>query len=108
MTFHTYTPNGKRETHTMAIESTQQSLDNDEDDTGDSIIIPRVNKTEMKTTNLIELTPAEFHHYDCPKKITPPYNEDHQGIPFQDVVKVNKDIKAALQLDAEWFSCERH
>ncbi len=98
MTFHTYTPNGKRETHTMAIESTQQSLDNDEDDT----------KTEMKTTNLIELTPAEFHHYDCPKKITPPYTEDHQGIPFQDVVKVNKDIKAALQLDAEWFSCERH
>ncbi len=29
--------------------------------------------------------------------------EVRQGIPFQDVVKVNKNIKAALQLDTEWL-----
>ncbi len=30
---HTYTPNGKRETHDMTIEFTQRSLGEDEDDT---------------------------------------------------------------------------
>ncbi len=66
-----------------------------------SIIIPRVSKTEMTKTKLSKLAPVEFHYYNGPKKHTSPYTEDHQGIPFQDVVKVNKDIKAALQLDVQ-------
>ncbi len=86
----------------MAIEFTQQSLDEDEGDSGDSIIISRVCKTEMKTTKLTKLAPVEFHHYNGPKKPTPPYTEVHQGISFQDVVKINNDIKV-LQLDAEWL-----
>ncbi len=52
---HTYTPNGNRETHAIAIAFTQQSLDEDEDYTCDSIIIPRVSITEMKTTKLSKL-----------------------------------------------------
>ncbi len=82
----------------MTIEFTQQSLDDDGDDTDDSVIIPRVSKTEMKTTKLSKLAPMEFCHYGGPTS-----HEVHQGIPFQDIVKVNKDIKAALQMDVEWL-----
>ncbi len=68
-----------------------------------SIIIARVSKTEMKKTKLSKLAPVEFHYYNGPKKPISPYTEDHQGIPFQDVVNVNKDIKAALLLDVGWL-----
>ncbi len=70
----------------------KQSLDEDGDDTGDYIIILRVTKTEMKTTKLSKLAPVEFHHYNGSQKPTPPYTEVHQGISYQDVVKINKDI----------------
>ncbi len=89
---HTYTPNGNRETHAIAIAFTQQSLDEDEDYTCDSIIIPRVSITEMKTTKLSKLAGVEFHYSNAPKKPTLPYTEVHQGISFQDIVKINKDI----------------
>ncbi len=78
--FHTYTPNVKRETHAMTIEFTQQSLNEDEDDTGDSVIIPRVSKTEMKTTKLSKLAPVDVHHYHGLKKPTPLHIEIHQDI----------------------------
>ncbi len=55
----------------------------------------------MKTTKLSKLAPVEFHYYAGLKKPTPPYTEIHQRISFQDVVRVYKDVKAALQLEAE-------
>ncbi len=44
----------------MAIEFTQQSLDEDEDDTDDSVIITRVSNTEMKTKKLSKSAPLEM------------------------------------------------
>ncbi len=57
----------------------------------------------MKTTKLSKLAPVQFHHYNGPKKLIPPYTDVNQGISFQDVVKINKDIWSSLQLDSEWL-----
>ncbi len=60
-----FTPNGKWESHTMAVEFTQNprfTKDQDEIE-GEEVIIPRLSKSDMKDVKLSELCPIQFEYY---------------------------------------------
>ena len=68
------TPNGQRETHSMAIEWRQQVPDNNDFDSieGEPLVIPRLSKEEAKLVQINELAPVEMICYQGP------VNHNHQ------------------------------
>ena len=68
------TPNGQRETHSMAIEWRQQVPGNNDFDSieGEPLVIPRLSKEEAKFVQINELAPVKMICYQGPKKPQPP------------------------------------
>ena len=129
-----FTPNGCRETHALAIEITQQPVSapdmdehnelllnrNERDDVKtdrgsegskenddlECLVIPRVKKAAMKNIKLSELSSITMQHYQGHEKPPlPPISQNHNGIPYSEVMQKMDDLTRALKADVvEWLT----
>ncbi len=100
---HIYTPNGKRETHTLVVEFTQPN-DGYVRDEESAIDVPRLVKSDLKSLKLGEKTGVVFQHYQGPKNPLPPNIPSHSvGKSFEDVIKDYEAVKSSIELDSKWI-----
>ena len=98
------TPNGQRETHSMAIEWRQQVPDhNDFDSRGGPLVITRLSKEEAKLVQINALAPVKMICYQGPKKLQPPKTTLAEGESYNRTVKKMKSIEHAVQNDIGWL-----
>ena len=74
-------------------------------ETDESVIIPRLSKEEIKERNLSELAPVAMLHYQGPKIPTPPKFDLKEGQSYDQlsVCKKLQNITKALESDTEWL-----
>ena len=99
-----YTPNGKRETHAMAIEFIQHTLPTVVQDQNVKLpVIPRLTKVQVASLKLSEISPVEYLHHVGPKNPKSSKITNHQGQHFEDLMQQHTSLNKAVQLDFKWL-----
>ena len=108
-----FTPNGKRETHAMAVEFSQNKLDVVSEDSDvcfqrdvkgtHDITVPRLSKKAMESLQLTNSSPIEIKHYSGPKKPLPPCIQRHAGPCLSDIILTEQSVSQALCQDTNWL-----
>ena len=102
-----FTPNGRRETHAIAIELTQQKAasSTDSKSTSDSgSDITRLTKLEARTTKLGEISAVPIQHHHSRGRPAPPAITIHEGLSFRELQKLSATVEAATEADFKWMS----
>ena len=100
-----FTPNGRRETHAMAIEFTQQKAESSTDSNATSESdITRLTKLEARTTKLGEISAVPIQHHRSRGRPAPPAITIHEGLSFSELHKLNATVEAATEADYKWMS----
>ena len=95
-----FTPNGKRESHAMAIEFMQQQqvdLNRAQSDLEPKRVVERVTKAEAKSVKLCKLSAIPIHHSQGKEQPTPSDIRIHEGLSLADVQAVNASVQSALE-----------
>jgi len=102
-----FTPNGKRETHAMAIEFMQQQqvdLNKAQPDLEPKPVVERLTKAETSSVKLGELSAIPIHYSHGKEQPTPPDIRIHEGLSLADVQRVNASVRSALEADLTWLT----
>ena len=100
-----FTPNGKMETHAMAVDCTQQKVESSTDlkSTSDSDIT-KLTKLEARTTKLGEISAVPIQHHRSRGRPAPPAITIHEGLSFSELQKLNATVEAATEADFKRMS----
>ena len=101
------TPNGRRETHAMAIEFQQHPSDVLECGSAKADLLyltnPRICKHEVASLRLGISSPVVMERYTGPKKVNPPLVLCRSGPPFTDVCALQGSLERAQVVDTQWL-----
>ena len=104
------TPNGRRETHCIAIDfMCQPTVDilpgsaNVGESPSTPLVIPRLQKFAAASLYVKNVSPVTLLHYTGPKKVKPPRLSNKFGQPFEDVCKLEESLARAHLQDMNWL-----
>ena len=102
------TPNGRRETHCLAMEfmchpyeDNLTSTSNDENPP--PFIIPRLKKSEARNLTLENSSSVTLLHYTGLKKVNSPMVSNNMSAPFEDLCKLKESLTKAQLQDMKWL-----
>ncbi len=100
------TPNGRRETHAMAIEFQNHPAGIIEMGPAQPCIsrlkIPRLSSKQAKQVG--KNRSVNLEHYTGPKKVVPPAVEFNQGIPFTELLLQQRSLAISQDKDVKWLN----
>ena len=105
---YTLTPNGKRGTHAVAFEFTQQKAESNQESKSTSYSdITRFTKLEARTTKLGEISAVPIQHHHSRGRSTPPASTIHEGLSFRELTETECDCgrshRSRFQMDANHY-----
>ena len=100
-----WTPNGRRETHSMAIEFTQPSDDRqDSQNHQKNLTFPRLKHREARELALGELSSVAMEYYQGGKCPLPPFGAKDVGLELPYIrTNLDESIANALESDVAWL-----
>ena len=104
------TPNGRGETHCMAIEfmclpagEILPGSDHVAESPSTPLIFPRLKKFAAANVDVKNLSSVSLLHYSGPKKFKPPRLSTNFGQPFEDVCNLEESLARAQLQDMNWL-----